>query len=218
VNAPLLRTDLVTVFRLRAYVLRERAEAVRSELRALPGVRHVLVTDDPGGETALVSADVDPAAADRALDEISRIGVAAKDLSLSRDEKITLGGTLPAAGQELAWSAVLSEARAHARPLARYLVLMAVAGVIAAFGVIDRNEILVVGAMAVSPDLLPLCATCVGIEARRWQLAARALGTLLIGLGVAAVVAAAGTLLLVAVGWLEDDFRLGGGGIGTLVC
>jgi uncharacterized membrane protein len=111
---------------------------------------------------------------------------------------------------------VLSEARAHARPLARYLVLMAVAGVIAGFGVIDRNEILIVGAMAVSPDLLPLCAACVGIEARRPQLAARALGTLLIGLGVACVVAAAGTLLLVTVGWLDEDFRLGGGGIGTL--
>jgi hypothetical protein len=76
VNAPLLRTDLVTVFRLRAFVSRERAEAVRR--RALPGVRHVLVTDDPGHETALVNADLDPAAADRVLDEISRIGVGAK--------------------------------------------------------------------------------------------------------------------------------------------
>jgi uncharacterized hydrophobic protein (TIGR00271 family) len=216
VNAPLLRTDLVTVFRLRAFVSRERAEPVRSELRALPGVRHVLVTDDPGHETALVSADVDPAAADRVLDAIRRIGVAAQDLSLSRDEKITLGGALPAAGPELAWSVVLSEARAHARPLARYVMLMAVAGVIAAFGVIDRNEILIVGAMAVSPDLLPLCAACVGFEARRPRLAARALGTLLIGLGVAYSVAAAGTVVLVAIGWLEEDFRLGGGGIGTL--
>jgi hypothetical protein len=109
----------------------------------------------------------------------------------------------PAAGAELAWSAVLSEARAHARPLARYLMLMAVAGVIAAFGVIDRNEIL-----AVSPDLLPACAACVGFEARRPQLAAGALGTLLIGLAVAAVVAALVTVVLVAVDWLEEDFRL----------
>jgi hypothetical protein len=43
VNAPLLRTELVTVFRLRAFVSREHAEPVRSKLRALPGVRHVLV-------------------------------------------------------------------------------------------------------------------------------------------------------------------------------
>jgi uncharacterized hydrophobic protein (TIGR00271 family) len=215
-NAPLLRTDLVTVFRLRAFVAREHAEPVRSELRALAGVRHVLVTEDPGHETALVSADVDPAAADRLLDDISRIGVAAEDLSLSRDEKITLGGTLPGAAEQLAWSAVLSEARAHARPLARYLVLMAVAGVIAGFGVIDRNEILIVGAMAVSPDLLPLCAACVGFEARRAGLVARALRTLLVGLALAAIVAAAIALLLDATAWLPDDFRLGGGGIGTL--
>jgi uncharacterized hydrophobic protein (TIGR00271 family) len=216
VSAPLLRTDLVTVFRLRAFVTRDVAERVRAELRDLAGVRHVMVSDDPGRDTALVSADVDPAAADRVLDSIRRIGIAAEDLSLSRDEKITLGGAAPAAGPELAWASVLSEARANARPLARYLVLMAVAGVIAAFGVIDRNEILIVGAMAVSPDLLPLCAACVGFEARRPRLAALALRTLLIGLSISAIVAAALTLVLDSTGWLADDFRLGGGGIGTL--
>ena len=215
-SAPLLRADLVTVFRLRAFVKREHVERVRVELRELGGVRHVMVSDDPGHDTALVSADVDPAAADKVLEAIRRIGIAAEDLSLSRDEKITLGGTTPAHGPELAWAAVLGEARAHARPLARYLLLMAVAGVIAAFGVIDRNQILIVGAMAVSPDLLPLCAACVGLEAGRLPLAFRALRTLLIGLAISAVVAAVLTLVLDATGWLPDDFSLGGGGIGTL--
>jgi hypothetical protein len=74
----------------------------------------VLVTEDPGNETALVTAEVHPSAADGVLGELSRIGVGAQDLSLSRDERITLGGALPTASQELAWTAVLSEARAHA--------------------------------------------------------------------------------------------------------
>ena len=52
--------------------------------------------------------------------------------------------------------------------MARYLVLMGCAGVIAAFGVIDKNQILIVGAMAISPDMLALTATCsTGLVARR---------------------------------------------------
>jgi uncharacterized membrane protein len=44
---------------------------------------------------------------------------------------------------------------------------MATAGVIAAFGVIDVNPTPIIGAMAVSPDALPVAAACVGIVARR---------------------------------------------------
>jgi uncharacterized hydrophobic protein (TIGR00271 family) len=215
-TGPVLRTDLVTVFRLRAFVPTEIAERVRADLRGLDGVRHVMVGVDPGHETALVTADVDPAAADRVLEDIREIGIAAEDLSLSRDEKITLGGSAPLGETRLAWAAVLGEARANARPISRYLLLMIVAGVIAAFGVIDRNEILIVGAMAVSPDLLPLCAACVAIEARRPRLAGRAIGTLLLGLGLAACVGALIGFVLEVTGWLPENFHIRGGGIGTL--
>ena len=215
-TGPVLRTDLVTVFRLRAFVPTDIAERVRADLRTLSGVRHVLVTVDPGHETALVTADVDPAAADKVLEDIRRIGIGADDLSLSRDEKITLGGSVPLGEARLAWAAVLGEARANARPISRYLLLMIVAGVIAAFGVIDRNEILIVGAMAVSPDLLPLCAACVGIEARRPRLAGRAIGTLLLGLGLAAFVGGLLGFVLETTGWLPEDFHIRGGGIGSL--
>ena len=94
-TGPILRTDLVTVFRLRAYVPGEVAERVRGDLRGLRGVRHVMVTNDQGDPRALITADVDPAAADRVLEDIREIGIDADDLSLSRGEKITLGGTTP---------------------------------------------------------------------------------------------------------------------------
>jgi uncharacterized hydrophobic protein (TIGR00271 family) len=74
----------------------------------------------------------------------------------------------------------------YSRPIARYLAFMAVAGVIAAYGVIDGNVILIVGVMAVSPDLLPIAATAVGVVGRQWELAGRALATLALGLGTAA--------------------------------
>jgi uncharacterized hydrophobic protein (TIGR00271 family) len=67
---------------------------------------------------------------------------------------------------------------------------MFVAGVIACYGVIDTNVILIVGAMAVSPDLLPITAIGVGIVGRRPALAGRALVTLALGLAIASAAAA----------------------------
>jgi uncharacterized hydrophobic protein (TIGR00271 family) len=63
------------------------------------------------------------------------------------------------------------------------------AGVIACYGVIDTNVILIVGAMAVSPDLLPITAIGVGLVGRRPALAAQALLTLALGLAIASVAA-----------------------------
>ena len=63
---------------------------------------------------------------------------------------------------------------------------MAAAGVVAGVGVLDGSSILVVGAMALSPDLLPISAAAVGLVERRWVLAGRATLTLCIGLGMAA--------------------------------
>ena len=88
------------------------------------------------------------------------------------------------------WADVIGTAWLNARPIARYLAFMFAAGVIGGYGVIDDNSILIVGAMAVSPDLLPITAIGVGIVARRLGLAGRALLTLAVGLGVAALAAA----------------------------
>ena len=52
---------------------------------------------------------------------------------------------------------------------------MLAAGVIASYGVVEYNVILIVGAMAISPDLLPITAVGVGLVDRRLRLAGRAL-------------------------------------------
>ena len=90
------------------------------------------------------------------------------------------------------WSEVTDEAVDNIGLRPSYLAYMAVAGVIAAFGVVDRSAVLIVGAMAVSPDLLPLTAASVGIVARRGWLFGRAVGTLLPGLATAVVAGLAG--------------------------
>jgi uncharacterized membrane protein len=75
--------------------------------------------------------------------------------------------------------------------------------VLAAFAVILRNSVLIVGAMAVSPDLLPVTAACVGIVGRRARLADRAVGTLALGLTVAMATALCMTWILDAIGYLH---------------
>jgi uncharacterized hydrophobic protein (TIGR00271 family) len=86
---------------------------------------------------------------------------------------------------------------------------MLVAGVIAAYGVIYANGILIVGAMAVSPDLLPITAICIGVTVGRTRLVGRAAWTLAAGLGTAGLVAGLLTAFLDLLDLLPANFEVG---------
>ena len=81
---------------------------------------------------------------------------------------------------------------------------------------LTENSILIVGAMAISPDLWPLCATCVGIVTRRPRLAWRAFAALIVGLAVAGGAAYLVTALLRWTGYGPATEELGDGGLGVL--
>jgi uncharacterized hydrophobic protein (TIGR00271 family) len=131
---------------------------------------------------------VEPRAVDPLLGELRGLGVPDDDLTLTREEVL---GRSSGQGAEagLVWEDVLGMASRNSRPIARYLAFMLAAGVIASFGVLDFNNILIVGAMAISPDLLPITAIGVGLVDRRLRLAGRALLTLVIGMGFASAAA-----------------------------
>jgi uncharacterized hydrophobic protein (TIGR00271 family) len=143
--------------------------------------------------------------------------VPAAEITLSQVEVIAaaVGGTADAS---LVWADVVGSAWVNAQPLARYLAFMFVAGVIACYGVIDGNIILIVGAMAVSPDLLPITAIGVGIGGRNPALAGRALLTLAVGLGVASMAAAIFAFAQNQFDLIPSDFNLVPiGALGSLV-
>ncbi|HET9322364.1 MAG TPA: DUF389 domain-containing protein [Gaiellaceae bacterium] len=173
---------------------------VAERLDELDDVSRVRRVDATRAGRSIVSAAVRPRAVDTTLEEIRRLGVPDGDITLTRVEVV---GSMRAAAPDvsLVWADVIGTARVNARPIARYLAFMLVAGVIGGYGVIDNNSILIVGAMAVSPDLLPITAISVGIVARRLGLAGRALLTLAVGLGFAALAAALST-------YLQDQFDL----------
>lgn len=163
--------------------------AIAERLLEIDGVERVRIIPALRDGHSLVSGEVRQDATDALVDELHALGVLRDDLRLTRVEE--LGGGVPGAEHtSLIWADVIGLAGSNSRIFGRYLALMAVAGVIACYGVIDTNPLLVVGAMAVSPDLLPITATAVGLIGRSLRLTGMALLTLTVGMGVATLFAA----------------------------
>jgi uncharacterized hydrophobic protein (TIGR00271 family) len=200
------------VYNLRAFAEPGQVEEVVATLGALPQVRHVVL----GGLTAdsgkmLVTAEVEAASVDEAFAALRQAGVPVRDLSVHHvdyahpvEREEIDPGTREHDGA-LVWAEVADAAVENVGLRPAYLAYMTVAGVIAAFGVLERSSVLIVGAMAVSPDLLPLTAAAVAIVGRRPHLFGKALGTLLPGLVTAVVAAWLVTFVLAAFGVVSPD-------------
>ncbi|HEU5252690.1 MAG TPA: DUF389 domain-containing protein [Solirubrobacterales bacterium] len=209
------------MLRLRSSVAHHRAEEFAELLRGHEGVRRVVQQPDESREARsyVFVADVEPNCADLLVEEIARLGIAVDDYVLTKMEVIAPqhhhrfgeGGA-----DGFAWVEVLGAARANSRPLARYLAMINVAAVIAACGVITSSSILIVGAMAVSPDLLPICATSVGLVRGDRRLARRAFTTLWLGLGLVVVTATVVGAFLSLAGFLPDGFEVEQSSLSTL--
>ncbi|HEY1854996.1 MAG TPA: DUF389 domain-containing protein [Solirubrobacterales bacterium] len=206
------------MLQLRASIPDHGSERFERMLGARDGVRRVVRQPEGGGGAQVFVADVEPAAADPLIEAIGELGIGANDYVLT---KLDVVAPLRHPGRGLgdggfAWVEVVGQARANSRPLARYLALINVAAVIAALGVITSSSILIVGAMAVSPDLLPVCATCVGLASGRRTLAARSFVTLWLGLALVVVTAAVLSELLKLADLLPDGFQVETSGLSGL--
>lgn len=208
------------MLRLRSSVADRRAEEFGALLRGHDGVRRVVQQpDEAQSRSSVFVADVEPSSADVLVEKIAELGIPVDDYVLTKMEVVAPqhrhrhgeGGI-----DGFAWVEVLGAAKANSRPLARYLALITVGAVIAACGVISSSAILIVGAMAVSPDLLPICATCVGLARGERKLAGRAFVTLMLGLGLVVVTAAVVGALLRLFGLLPDGFEVEQSSLSTL--
>jgi len=196
------------MLQLRVYGERDSMAVVAEQLERLPGTRHLTLAGTGRDSGACVSADISADEADAALAVLERLGVPAADVVFVRVDEI---GSAPDSADSLAlvWADVLGQARTRARLPGRYFVLMGAAGVVAAFAIINHSAVLIVGAMAISPDLLPLTAACTGVALLRRRLALRGLGALVAGLATTGAVAATLSALLDVLGLIPDGFELG---------
>jgi uncharacterized hydrophobic protein (TIGR00271 family) len=206
------------MLQVRVHVPRADAGRAVDTLAGQRGVSRIVAADHADGTMTLLTAEVDVDDADAVLVAMERIGVAAENIALVRLAEIApVSAHARGHDEGIIWADLVNEARLTAQPAARYLALMGVAGIVAAFGVMDSNIVLIVGAMAVSPDLLPIIGACIGIAAGRRRMVARALVTLAIGLATAMLVAAALTVGLLGIGWLPAGFTPDPTDLGTLV-
>lgn len=201
------------MLQLRAYASPERADMVGRRLAAIPGVRHVIIGARTEGNLVQLSGELDAGAAEVVLDVLGESELGPDDIVLWRSaENISpigwgrSGGG--AARGSVLWAEVTGRATQHARPALLYVLYMGAAGIVAGVGVLNGSAILVVGAMALSPDLLPLSAAAVGLVERRWGLFARASMTLWVGLGIATVTAAGATIVLRIFGRIDEGLEL----------
>lgn len=180
------------VLHLRLTAAEDAVSGVEQRLLELDGVRRIVTTRQQGATDYVVTADIEPSSADMVVHLLGRLEVATEDYVLTRMEVVApvrSDQRSLSRASAFAWVEVLGEARSNSRPLGRYMMLTALAGIIAGVGVVQDNPILIVGAMAVSPDLLPVCATCVGLADRRLGLARRSFTTLAIGLSLTTLTA-----------------------------
>jgi uncharacterized hydrophobic protein (TIGR00271 family) len=193
---------------LSVYGRSDSLTGIGGELEELGEARNVALAQGVRPGYALLTAEVVVDSADAVLELLGRNGVPEEDIKLARLDEIGPIDPGGAAGS-LIWADVLGQARANARPVARYLVFLIAAGIIAGFGVLEANTILIVGAMAVSPDLMPITAACVGLASRRGRLFLRAITTLAIGMGAACLAAGVLSRCLHLLGLLPPDFVVG---------
>ena len=185
---------------LRILVPADLSPPVEALLLGEPGAVHVSVvvgaSRDPAGD--LIEADVVRAALGPIMSRLEDLRVPDRG-SISfvelGDVRSRASATAAVAeghfGEELiSWGEVAARTRDDTAFTWAYGLLMTLAGVIAAGGILTNNELLIVGAMIVSPDYGPLAGFCVAAVGGLAGRARSSASALFVGFAVAAFAAA----------------------------
>lgn len=97
---------------------------------------------------------------------------------------------------EVVWAQVVQDVHAIGQRSWINLLLIVIAAAIAAIGILEDLPLLIVGAMALSPDYWPLADTCLSLSRGAWDRAWRGVRTLVLSFGAAALGAFALTEVL----------------------
>jgi uncharacterized hydrophobic protein (TIGR00271 family) len=154
---------------------REDASVVVAQLRELGVERHGSIALEP------VSALVSDAA--------------------RRAEAAAVGSPADA----VVWETVAQQTSESAELSFSFLAFMVLATMIAALGILQDSQILIIGAMVVGPEFGPLAGVAVALVQRQRQLASRSLRALALGFPLGIAAAFALTLMLVAVGSAPEE-------------
>ena len=192
----------------------EPMRSVAGFLDSADGVSRVTVVDAARKDHSVVRAKVAPRVVREVLERVRALGIPGEDITVERVEPVVWAQPTRAAAMP-DWDAVVGTARVDVRLTGLYLAFMFAAGVIACYGVVDTNGILIVGAMAISPDLLPIAAIGVGLVARS-AVALRGLGALALGMALAVLASATFSFSQDQLGLLPSKFDINATVLGSL--
>lgn len=139
----------------------------------------------------LVLADVPRSSIDPLLARVRSAAGAAPGVQLTiQDSERLLPSAPPSPDDEaVIWAEVIHDLHASGRLSWANVLLVVIAAAIAAIGIMEGQLLLIVGAMALSPDYLPIANTYLALSRRAWRAAAGGLATLAVCFGSAAAAA-----------------------------
>ncbi|WP_230686747.1 DUF389 domain-containing protein [Catellatospora vulcania] len=195
-----------------------QAAAVIEALQADVAVTHLVVLPGAAREPAgdLVLCDVAREGANAVLERLRELGVEHEGAITIEEAGVTLSDSAdraaartPGKGVDaVVWEEIEHRTGQETRLSMTYLVLLAVATVIAAVGVLLDQPILIVGAMVVGPEFGPLAGLCVGLVQGRWTMVRRSSVALAVGFPVAVALTVLATWAMTAAGLVDRSMLL----------
>lgn len=192
----------------------DKTDAVVALLQEAPRVNHIVCMRnvEVGSGSDMVTALVDRGAADEVLAQLRQhlhwrrgeVSLVDVDLVVRSESELADPREEAVEADTLSWEMILARARGQGRLTSPYLIFMALAGIIATVGLVADIAVVIVGAMAISPDLAPVNAIAVSLAAGLYRRTWRALRTLLVGLAAAILISFLATLFFEAAGVVES--------------
>jgi uncharacterized hydrophobic protein (TIGR00271 family) len=202
---------------LRIVVPQDRCKKVLDLLEAAPSTSNLVflagAARQPRGDVVLC---------DVAREEASVLIEDLKEMEIPRDGSISLeqiDSQLSDAAERaeraargmpsdaVVWEEVEARTSENTELGGNFLAFMTLACLIASVGIFTGSPILIVGAMVVGPEFGPLAGLCVALVERRRGVGLRSLSALAVGFPVGITAAFIFTLICVATGLVDADFK-----------
>ncbi|HXR30894.1 MAG TPA: DUF389 domain-containing protein [Solirubrobacterales bacterium] len=195
----------------------ERTTKVVDLLEATPSVCNLVLLESvarqPSGD--LVLCDVAREDASVVIDDLKELGVPRDgsialeqiDSQISEAARRAERAAPGAPSDAVVWEEVEARTSESIELAGNFLTFMVLACLIASVGIFTGSPILIVGAMVVGPEFGPLAGLCVAVVERRLGVGLRSLTALAVGFPVGITAAFLFTLICVAVGLVDSDFK-----------
>jgi uncharacterized hydrophobic protein (TIGR00271 family) len=206
------------VLHVRLIAPADRSQAVLEVLGASPAVTGLIVLPSAGRDPAgdVILCDVAREAANGVLAALRELDIDQTGSIAIEDTAVTLSASADRAARlapglgvdAVVWEEIAHKTGQEIRLSATYLVLLTVATIIAAIGVLLDQPILIIGAMVVGPEFGPLAALCVGLIQRRTAVIGRSALALAVGFPAAMAVTVLATWALTGLGLVDKSMLL----------